>query len=134
MSRFRLAALGSAVLALGVLIGIWMADHLAVAPQPNVDRVGRNTTKRPSRTNERDSGGADRNAGVRARPDILAHQFTPEAYLGFLARFDDEDLFATLDAGLRARLERELLARLRDLPPDGLRLEYPIVYVTGRRT
>ena len=73
-------------------------------------------------------------AGVRARPDILAHQFTPEAYLGFLARFDDEDLFANLDAGLRARLERELLARLRDLPPDGLRLEYPIVYVTGRRT
>jgi SAM-dependent methyltransferase len=73
-------------------------------------------------------------AEVRARPDILAHQFTPEGYLGFLARFDDEDLFGTLDPGLRARLERELLARLRDLPPDGLRLEYPIVYVSGRRT
>ena len=71
---------------------------------------------------------------VRASPDRLDHQFTPEGYLGFLAQFDDEDEFASLDADVRARLERELLARLRDLPPDGLRLAYPIVYVTGRRT
>ena len=50
-----------------------------------------------------------------------------------LASFDEEDRFAALDAELRAALERELLARLRALPPDGLRLALPIVYATGRR-
>lgn len=71
---------------------------------------------------------------IRSWPDRLEHRFTPEGYLGFVAQFDDEDQFASLDAATRTRLERELLARLRDLPPEGLRLEYPIVYVTGRRT
>ena len=73
-------------------------------------------------------------AEARAKPDRLGYEYTPEGYLGFLARFDDEDLWTSLDASQRARLERELLARLRDLPPERLRLEYPIVYVTGRRT
>jgi hypothetical protein len=38
-----------------------------------------------------------------------------------------------MDAGERADLEQDVLARLRALPPDGLRLELPIVYATGRR-
>jgi SAM-dependent methyltransferase len=70
---------------------------------------------------------------ARARADVLAHRFTPEGYLGFVARFDDEDRFASLDAALQARLEAELLACLRSLPPDALRLELPIVYASGRR-
>ena len=56
-----------------------------------------------------------------AREGLVEHPFTPEAFLAFIARFDDEDLFAALDAAARAALEADLLARLRALPPDGLR-------------
>ena len=34
----------------------------------------------------------------------------------------------------RAALEADVLARLRALPRDGLRLVAPIVYASGRRT
>jgi SAM-dependent methyltransferase len=68
-----------------------------------------------------------------ARGDELDHRFTPEAFLGFLAEFDDEDLFATMDAATREALEADLLARLRALPPDGLRMRLPVAYATARR-
>ena len=68
-----------------------------------------------------------------AHGDRLDHQFTPESFLGFIARFDDADQFDELDADERAALEQDVLARLRALPPDGLRLALPIVYATGRR-
>ena len=77
-----------------------------------------------------------RNAGYRhvtARTDRLEHQFTPEGFVGFITRFDDEDLFGTLEPGERAGLEADLLGRLQALPPDGLRLVLPIVYASGRR-
>jgi SAM-dependent methyltransferase len=72
-------------------------------------------------------------AGTRARSETLVHEFSPEGYLAFLARFDEEDLFATLDPDVRASLEADLLRRLRALPTGGLKLELPIVYATGRR-
>lgn len=72
-------------------------------------------------------------AGAQARPDLLVHEFTPESYLAFLTRFDEEDLFATLEPDVRAGLEADLLDRLHALPADGLRLTLPIVYATGRR-
>ena len=72
-------------------------------------------------------------AGAIAHWDRLTHQFTPESFLGFIARFDDADQFDAMDAGERAELEQDVLARLRALSPDGLRLELPIVYATGRR-
>jgi ubiquinone/menaquinone biosynthesis C-methylase UbiE len=68
-----------------------------------------------------------------ARGDWLSHAFTPEAYLGFLARFDDEDQFATMDAATRADLERDLLAELRRLPATALRLRLPVAFATARR-
>jgi len=64
---------------------------------------------------------------------LVDHAFTPESFLAFLARFDDEDLFSTMDADTRTAVERELLARLRALPPGGLRLRLPIAYATARR-
>jgi len=73
-------------------------------------------------------------AGVRVREGAVVHRYTPEGYLAFVARFDDEDLFATLDATARSALEADLLARLRALPPGGLDLRLPIVYATGRRS
>ena len=72
-------------------------------------------------------------ASARARAVDLVHQFTPESYLAFLARFDEEDRFNRLDPDVRSRLEAALLARLRHLPPGGLRLVLPIVYATARR-
>ena len=68
-----------------------------------------------------------------ASGDEVDHAFTPESFLAFLARFDDEDLFSTMDADTRTAVERELLARLRALPPGGLRLRLPIAYATARR-
>ena len=65
--------------------------------------------------------------------DRLEHEFTPEGFAGFITRFDDEDLFASMEPGARAVLEADLLRRLRALPPDGLRLVLPIVYASGRR-
>jgi hypothetical protein len=50
-----------------------------------------------------------------------------------VSRFDDEDLFASIDADTRQALEADLLARLAALPPDGLEMRLPIVYATGRR-
>jgi SAM-dependent methyltransferase len=70
---------------------------------------------------------------ARARADVLEHQFTAEGYLGFLACFDDEDRFASLDAARRARLEAEVLGRLQALPPERLKLELPIVYASASR-
>ena len=77
-----------------------------------------------------------RRAGFEAatgRGDWVDHAFTPETFLGFLARFDDEDLFATMDADTRATVETDLLSRLRSLPPDGLRLRIPVAYAAARR-
>jgi hypothetical protein len=71
---------------------------------------------------------------VTARADRLEHEFTPEGFLGFITRFDDEDLFATMEPGTRASLEADLVRRLRALAPAGLRLDLPIVYASGRRT
>ena len=71
--------------------------------------------------------------GVTARTDRLEHSFTPEGFVGFITRFDDEDLFATMEPAGRAALEADLLRRLRALPPEGLRLVLPIVYASGRR-
>jgi SAM-dependent methyltransferase len=70
---------------------------------------------------------------VTAREDRLVHQFTPEAYAAFVTRFDDGDLVLSLEPDVRAALGEDLLARLRRLPPDALRLELPIVYATGVR-
>ena len=87
------------------------------------------------------TGGGGRGAAarrVRGRrrrtPRSLDHQFTPESFLAFIARFDDADQFESLEPDERAALEADVLARLRALPSDGLRLVAPIVYASGRRT
>lgn len=73
-------------------------------------------------------------ASATARIGELDHQFTPEAYVAFVSRFDDEDLFETLGPAEREALEADVVARLRALPPDGLRLRIPIAYAKGRRS
>ena len=85
----------------------------------------------------RDAAARLRRAGfaeVVATRTEVDHRYTPESYLAFLANFDDEDLFATLDPQARTALETDLLERLRALPPDGLRLRLPVVIASGRRS
>jgi SAM-dependent methyltransferase len=71
--------------------------------------------------------------GVRARAGLLAHQFTPESYVGFVTEFDEEDLVASLSRRQRTRFEGELLRRLRRLRPADLQMRLPIVIASGRR-
>ena len=73
-------------------------------------------------------------ADATAHAEVLDHRFTPESFLAFIARFDDADQFESFEPDERAALEADVLARLRALPPDGLRLVAPIVYASGRRT
>ena len=68
-----------------------------------------------------------------ARRDVLAHQYTPETFLEFLVRFDEEDLFSSLEPAQREQLREATLRRLRDLSANELRLELPISYATARR-
>jgi SAM-dependent methyltransferase len=74
-------------------------------------------------------------ADARARADLLEHPFTPDGYVGFVSRFDDESELAELEPPRREALEQLLLERLRRLPRRDLVMRLPIVYATGiRRT
>lgn len=77
--------------------------------------------------------GLRRTGFVRARAEtgILEHRFDPESYVGFLAEFDEEDLFAGLVERRRSELVGRLRQRLAELPPDDLVLRLPIVRATG---
>ena len=61
----------------------------------------------------------------------LTYRFAPEAYLGFVEEFDEEDLFSRLTRAQRGRVASRLLERLRALPHDDLVLRLPIVRATG---
>lgn len=69
---------------------------------------------------------------VRAWPDEIAYAWEPEGYLGFLTEFDEASLFADLEPGERAQIERRILDGLRGLSAEQLTLRLPIVYVVGR--
>lgn len=71
---------------------------------------------------------------VRATEGLLSHAYDPAGYVEFLWRFDEEDLFMSLDDDERDRLTARLLERLRALPPDDLVLRLPTVLVEGVRS
>lgn len=73
-------------------------------------------------------------ARITARRGEVDHRYTPDGFLAFLACFDDEDLFTTLNPAEREALEADVLARLHALPTDRLRMRLPIVIATGRRS
>ena len=70
--------------------------------------------------------------GVRAVRSELEHRWDPQGYAAFISEFDEESLFAELDADERRRLEARLLERLAKLSPEELTYRLPIVSVTGR--
>jgi SAM-dependent methyltransferase len=70
-------------------------------------------------------------SAVRASRVTLAHQWTPESYLGFLVEFDEESLFSDLDPEERRRVVRRLRTELGKLSDEDLTMHLPVVYVTG---
>lgn len=71
---------------------------------------------------------------VRAWTEEMAHRWSALEYLAFFTQFDEESLFVELDAGERAEIETEMLARLERLTADELTLRLPVVYALGRAT
>ncbi|HJP87845.1 MAG TPA: class I SAM-dependent methyltransferase [Candidatus Limnocylindrales bacterium] len=78
---------------------------------------------------------AMRKAGFRdvtAWSDEVAHPWTAREYLAFFTQFDEESLFAELDAAERADIEAQMLDGLEKLTAAELTLRLPIVYAMGR--
>ncbi len=69
---------------------------------------------------------------VRAHVEELAHRWDAAAYLAFFTQFDEESLFADLEADERADIEGRIGRRLRRLTPEQLTLRMPVIYVSGR--
>ncbi len=70
---------------------------------------------------------------VRAQEEWLVHRFTPQSFLEVAERWTEDDVFASLDEPMRARLRAEVLRRLAALPPDALVWRRPLVSVVGQR-
>ena len=69
---------------------------------------------------------------VRAHVVELTHRWDAAGYLAFFTQFDEESLFADLEPGERADIERRIRRRLERLTPEQLTLRMPVIYVTGR--
>jgi Methylase involved in ubiquinone/menaquinone biosynthesis len=69
---------------------------------------------------------------VRAEVEEVVHAWSPADYLGFLTEFDEESLFAELDARERRDIERKIGRRLRRLTREQLTLRLPVVHAMGR--
>ncbi|HYN70216.1 MAG TPA: class I SAM-dependent methyltransferase [Candidatus Eisenbacteria bacterium] len=70
--------------------------------------------------------------GVRAVPAELEHRWDAPSYTAFISQFDEESLFAGLEADEHKRIEARLLERLSRLSPEELTYRLPVVSVTGR--
>jgi SAM-dependent methyltransferase len=70
--------------------------------------------------------------GVKATAGELEHRWDAQSYTAFISEFDEQSLFAELDADERRRHEARLLERLGTLSPEELTYRLPIVSVTGR--
>ena len=69
---------------------------------------------------------------VRAWAGECEYPWDARGYLAFLTEFDEESLFAELEADERARIERRILDGLEGLTQEQLALRLPIVYAMGR--
>ncbi|HUQ44302.1 MAG TPA: class I SAM-dependent methyltransferase [Candidatus Limnocylindria bacterium] len=69
---------------------------------------------------------------VQATAGELAHEWTPEGYVDFFSKFDEQSLFDELDAKERAAIEAKILRGVRRLTADERTLRLPTVSVVGR--
>lgn len=72
--------------------------------------------------------------GVRAHTEELAHAWDPAGYVAFFSEFDEESLFAELDARERREITAKIRRRLERLTPEQLTLRLPVVHAIGRAT
>ena len=70
---------------------------------------------------------------VRARTEWLEHRWTAESYFDFLERYDEVELFESLEPAEAERLRRVTRRRLARLAPDDFVWRTPVVIVRGRR-
>lgn len=121
----------------------WQRSNEAYAPDRIVnevlDRFGFDPPEPEGRNGDLASANAAaaamRKAGFRdvtAWSDEVAHPWTARDYLAFFTRFDEESLFAELEAGERAEIEAQMLDGLERLSASELLLRLPIVYAMGR--
>lgn len=68
-----------------------------------------------------------------AREELLAYDWTMEAYLDYKLAYDERALLSWLDERQRAELERNARARLARLAPTDFRWQAPVVFARGLR-
>lgn len=104
-------------------------DEAGFGPREAEDRPGDVPSVRAATAQLRRAGFA----GVRAEVRELRYLFTPEAYLGFVEEFDEQDTFESMSRRTRDRARRRILDGVRRLSEDERTLRLPIVYATGTR-
>ena len=69
---------------------------------------------------------------VTASSAEVAHPWDAAGYLAFLTHFDEESLFADLEADERQEIETDIMDGLARLSADELTLRLPVIYALGR--
>jgi ubiquinone/menaquinone biosynthesis C-methylase UbiE len=105
-------------------------DEFEFDPPDGDDRTGDIPSVARAAAELRRAGFSD----VTAREGMLAHRFTVDGYVAFLTEFDEETMFAALDADLRERVLTTLRARLSGLTPEQLTMQARIVFASGVRS
>jgi SAM-dependent methyltransferase len=70
---------------------------------------------------------------VAARDEVLVHAWTPEAYLAFKREYEEDELFASLDAATAAALLARVRERFAALPAHAFTWRADTVSVIARR-
>jgi ubiquinone/menaquinone biosynthesis C-methylase UbiE len=70
---------------------------------------------------------------VDAQPDAVAHQFTPESYLGLLENWERDDVFGPLEPDELRDVRAETLHRWAELPTDAFVWRAPVVSMVARK-
>ena len=125
----------------------WLADELLLAADgafaevvADMELDDESGGFRPSRTTDyrvlgeaADELVATGFADVDVRADELRHSWTREEYLVFKERYDDCDVFESLDESGRARLREAVRRRWAELPDEAFWVSGPLVSAIARR-
>jgi SAM-dependent methyltransferase len=71
---------------------------------------------------------------VHAEETLLVHRYERATYVDFLEEYAEQEVFADLDTGIRARLRERTAARLARLPDDAFVWRAPVVEAIAHRS